>query len=91
MIGDRYQIESGRAYIVSPALYREIAARCSVKDLAGIRLAISHALPYESPRKDLPPVSLSRFAEFEAADMDWAEPLGLARWQSEAVHCLCVN
>lgn len=94
------RFDAGNVYAVSVEFAKALAASlgCVSTDEvvavfadSGIRLTISPALPVMVPRKELPPVSLDRFAEFEAADMVWAEALGLARWARDAVHCICVD
>lgn len=56
--------------------------------LGGIPVIITDALPVNVPDKSKPIIQLGRFVECDAADMDWAEPLGLARWQTMEIHCV---
>jgi len=36
-------------------------------------------------------IQKDRFAEYGPEDMDWAEPAGLAAWETEEVHCYEVD
>ena len=58
-------------------------------DLYGIYLRVSTMLPTINPRGRV--VSLDRFATYEPADMWYAEPLKLARWEPVETHCYLVN
>lgn len=97
---DSRRFDAGSVYAVSAEFAQAIASRlgCVSTDQVvtvfaecGVGLMISPSLPVMVTQKELPPVSLDRFSEFEAADMVWAEALGLARWARGPVHCICID
>lgn len=67
-----------------------IRHRTATKDeirsyVGGFDVVVVDDLPYANVRKDQPPISHDRFATYDARDMAWAEPLGLASWPVEMI------
>jgi len=52
-------------------------------------IKVSKSLPSRKRTGNI--IQKDRFAEYDAADMDWAEPLGLAAWEEEVVHAYEVS
>lgn len=60
-----------------------------VRDLIGIPVRLDSTLPRKVRTGGI--VQRDRFATYEAGDMDWAEPLGLAGWEMTDLHIYSVT
>jgi hypothetical protein len=52
----------------------------------GYRIEVRLSMPFWSAKIRVE--SLDRFASYSPADLIWAEPLGLARWQGDWIHAI---
>jgi len=57
--------------------------------LTDLPLQVSQFLPIEQRTGNI--VQKDPFVTYEKSDMDWAEPLGLAAWETAPSHCLEVD
>lgn len=86
-------------FYVSPAVLQQLEmlkrADCEftasplVRDLVGVPVRLDVTLPRKVRTGGI--VQRDPFATYEPADMDWAEPLGLASWEMTDLHIYSVT
>ena len=57
--------------------------------LAGVPVYLDESLPRQIRTGNI--IQRDRFATYDADDMEWAEPLGVAEWATELCHCIEID
>lgn len=89
-----------RVYFVSPAVMQQLemlklpewerpALHPIVHEISGLPVRVDPSLPRFTRTGNI--IQKDRFATYEKADMEWAEPLGLAAWETERVDMFAID